>query len=287
MDGLTIGWPVRYVARSGGQGHLEGSSQSDECDFSDVSFVAKMDLRRYVEVYVLPDGSPAPQKAKKQGKRPRKTTIQLDDGIKVHQGETGHSLLLYVRESKIIVGLNRKPGAKVNPAVVNILFDREIEIDDLTPEKIARALTSVVEITGYEPGVDIAAAFDATLETAEAIPEADTLEKVASPELRSLVVSTGLARVQAGATVELILEYSIDASVGSVTATETRTLRFGGALIPTFPISENLTRTSGDFTSNYRQPLPTSAQPGEYEFKGEVCVGGDCISRVITFEVVN
>ena len=36
--------------------------------FLTTSFVAKMDLRNYGHHYVLPDGSPAPQKGKKQGK---------------------------------------------------------------------------------------------------------------------------------------------------------------------------------------------------------------------------
>lgn len=255
--------------------------------FSDVSFVAKMNLGRYVHHYVLPDGSPAPQKKKKQGKGAGKSTIQMDSGVKVHQGETGHSLRIYVKKNEIWVGLNKKAGATLNPAMVHILLGREVSPDDLEPDKIARALTSVVEIAGFEPGADVAAAFDEAIHAAEENPP--EVEPLAShgPTVQSLHVSTKASRMHAGETVELLLEYEVDGPSGAVAVTETRTLSFGGVMIPTYPVREDLSREPGHHISNYRQTLPSSAESGVYEYKGEICVGGDCISRTTTFEIVN
>jgi len=267
---------------------LKAAAKQTNKAFADVSFVAKMDLRRYVDHYVLQDGSPAPQKKKKQGKDPKKSTIQLDDGVKVHQGETGHSLAVYVKKDKIVVGLNKKPGAKLNPTLVHILFERELTAEDLAPARIARALTSVVEIAGYEPGADVAAAFDDTLQSAEvAAPVAPAPASPQKPTVNRLDVSTGVGQIHAGESVELRLVYEIEAPSGTVAVTETRTLTIGGELIPSYPVRDDLSRAPGRYTSNYRQPLPGSAARGVYEFKGEVCAGGDCISRTTTFEVVD
>ena len=62
----TKGLDIREI-----KGRVKAAAKETNRIFADVSFVAKMDLGRYVHHYVLADGSPAPQKRKKQGKRCR------------------------------------------------------------------------------------------------------------------------------------------------------------------------------------------------------------------------
>jgi hypothetical protein len=255
--------------------------------FAQTSFTAKVDLLRYGDHFVTPDGEPHPGKSKKQGRGASKTAIQLDDGVKVHAGEVGHSIQVYLKgRDEVAVGFNQKPGAKLNPALAHILYERPVTTEDLTPEKIARAVESLVVIQGYEPGAELAAAFDEVLESASPGESADSSSVNAAqarPVLVSVVARVEPGVVRAGGEASLVLEYEVS---GAATVAEGRSLSLGGTVVPSFPVREEIGRAAGVFVSSYRQPLPRTAQAGIYVFQGEVCVAADCIRRSVPFEVV-
>jgi hypothetical protein len=254
--------------------------------FEGHSFTAKVNLRRYGHHFVTPSGEPHPSKGKKQG-RGGEGSIQLDSGVKVRAGEVGHTIAVMVKgKEQVLVLFNRKPHAKLNPATIHVLYDRQVTVDDLTPEKMALAVESLVEIEGYEPGAAVAAAFDQVLDSGEEPAGADAPAPMATaPTVVSLRARSEPSSARAGEEVALVLEYEVAAPSGPVTATETRSLSLDGRMMPTYPVSERVERRGGVFVSTYRQPLPRTAAPGTYAFEGEVCVAGDCISRTVTFEV--
>ncbi len=265
---------------------VKAAAKATTAAFSTTSYVAKLDLRRYAHHYVLPDGSPSTKKGEKKQGRGGEGAIQFDDGVKVHAGEVGESLYVLPKKKELWVCFNKKRGALLNPAIVHVLFDRPVAADDITPEKIARAVSSVAVIKGYEPGADIAAAFDEVLAAeprpAEAAPAPGRSDR---PTVASLRVWAEPAKAPPGGTVELKLEYEVLSPGGEVEAVETRVLTLEGATLPTYPVVDRLKRGAGSFTSSYRQPLPAGARPGTYSLAGEVCVGTDCIRRTATFEV--
>lgn len=266
---------------------LKAAAEAVNRVFERTSYVAKIPIIRYGHHYVTPNGDPHPRKAKKQG-RGAENAIQFDSGVKVPPGGVGYSIFVAVKgKDEVLVGLNDKAGARLNPDSVHILYDRPVTVEDLTPEKIALALQGIVEIRGYGPAAQVAAAFDQVMAAGEAAGGAATVAPTtaAAPPLVSLRARVEPERARAGEEVALVLEYEVGAAEGAL-AVETRKLSRDGSLMPTYPVREEISRGAGAFVSKYRQPLPRSVVPGDYLFQGEVCVGGDCISRSVTFEVV-
>ncbi len=106
--------------------------------------------------------------------------------------------------------------------------------------------------------------------------------------LNSLTVRAEPSKVRKGETVRLIVEYKLDGSiVGPIEAEESRVLRFQQTRLPGYPVVKTFSRELGTIESVYRQKIPVSAASGTYEFKGEVCVNGECISRIARFIVVD
>lgn len=253
--------------------------------FLATSYVAKVDIRRYGHHYVLPDGQPAPKKGKKQG-RGGEGAIVFNSNLKVPAGQVGESITVYPKKKEIWIGLNKTRGKSMNGDIVHILFDRKVVADDITAEKIARAISSVAEIKGYEAGKDVAAAFDEVLAaTPPATEAAAAPHRSERPTITSLRVWVDPEVANPGDAVELMLEYVVQTPGNVVETVENRLLTFGGATLPTYPVVDRLMRGDGLFTSSYRQPLPASARPGTYTFEGEVCVASDCISRTVTFQI--
>lgn len=293
---FTIGLLFSAQASLGGDPEVKAAAKATNEAFSTTSYEAKMDLRRYAHFYVLPDGSPSTKKGKKKQGRGGEGAIQFDDGVKVGSGDVGESIRVYPKGDQVWVGFNKKRGKTMNPAIVHILYGRPVTADDITPEKIARAVSSVAIIRGFEPGEDIADAFDEAL-AAAGVRSKEVAPSVASSgatpsatassgsALVSLQVRTEPATARAGGEVELILEYEVRSPGGEIEAVETRTLSLAGAALPGYPVIDRLMRGAGLFTSSFRQPIPPSAKSGTYTLKGEVCVAGDCISRSATFEL--
>ena len=101
--------------------------------------------------------------------------------------------------------------------------------------------------------------------------------------LADLAVRTDPFTVRRGETIRLILEYRLGSPSRVVESFE---LRLRGQALPNFPRTEQLDREGGSHTSAFAQKIPAVASLGSYEFKGEVCAGGDCVSRTVQFEIV-
>jgi hypothetical protein len=103
----------------------------------------------------------------------------------------------------------------------------------------------------------------------------------------ALDVSAEPTRVQQGEAVSLVLSYALSGGGSGVLirVREERTLLFGGAILMNYPVRAHQDRAPGTFRTRSRQLIPVGAQAGTYTYRGEVCVGDDCISRSTTFEV--
>jgi len=248
----------------------------------ETSFVAKMDIRNYAHHYVLPDGSPAPKKSKKQGRGGEGALFAKK--IKVKKGEIGEGIGIQAKKDEIIVGLNKKRKS-INGAWVHILFDRRVVPEDFEPAKLARAVSSLAIIKGYEPGADIAAAFDEA-GAGEAMPPAVPQVQVV-PAIENFNVRVEPPRIKRGTEARVVFEYDVRAGTGvSVEVLESRSLLMGGKILPSFPTSERLARTAGHFRTLYTQPIPGSAATGVYELEAEVCLAAGCTSRKVILEVI-
>ena len=263
-------------------------------ELAGTSFVAKITLGSAQQYYVLPDGTPATESGRRQqgkgGHGSGTGTLWAPYGaVQVKQGERGHSIYPMALKNEIRVGLHRKAGKVLNAAMVHILFDRETVPSDYTAEKIVAALVSLVEVEGYEPGSAVAEAFDEAIDRAAAAvanaPGAADPPTPTSPTVISLQALAEPAIVAGGGEVRLLLVYELAGPSAGVSVTESRTLRLGEQVMPTFPIVDEVTQAPGPVRSSYRQPLPAAIAPGTYVFEGSVCVGADCIQRSVTFEV--
>ena len=249
--------------------------------FLETSFVAKMDLRNYGHHYVLPDGGPAPQKSKKQGRGGEGALFAKK--IKVKSGEIGEGIYVRAKKDEITVQLTKKRKG-MNGTWVHILYDRRVVPDDFEPFKLARAVSSVAIIHGYEPGADIAAAFDEA--AVGEVPPPEMPNNQAAPSISSFNVRVEPPRIARGTEARVVFEYDISAPEGrSLEVLESRSLLFGGNVLPSFPTSERLARTNGHFQTIYSQPIPSSAAAGVYELEAEVCIAEECTSRRVIIEV--
>ncbi|MBN2370741.1 MAG: sel1 repeat family protein [Vicinamibacteria bacterium] len=109
---------------------------------------------------------------------------------------------------------------------------------------------------------------------------------VVQPTVLSLQVTAEPATVRVGEVVELRLSYAVQAGPGeSVPVRQIWTLSFARQALPNFPVEREVARASGSFDASFSQTIPAVAAPGRYDVRGEVCVGGDCISRGTSFDV--
>ena len=278
-----------------GNDELKAAAAAVTEKLAETSFVAKIDLGSMQKFFVLPDGSPSDEKGRKQGSGGwTGSTVWMPGGkVKVHAGEVGRTIRVTSNypgkssKNRFYIHLNKKARQTLNPALVTVLLDRPVTPEDMTADRIALAVSSLATVEGYEPGAAMAAALDRVLDEAprEATPDGVAAPGPGRPTVLSLEVRAEPSRVGRGDDVRLVLEYGVGAPEGSVTATETRAISFDGNLMPTYPATDDVTRSAGTHTSVQVQPLPAAAAAGVYTFEGQVCVGGDCIQRSTTFEV--
>jgi membrane-associated protease RseP (regulator of RpoE activity) len=114
----------------------------------------------------------------------------------------------------------------------------------------------------------------------------DQPAKPSFPTLVEVTMTAEPQRVRINTTTDLKLRYSLAGGQGQVPVRETLTLSFEGKVLTGYPKKTEVTRAPGTHTSNYRQTIPEQAQPGNYRFAGEVCLGDDCRSHSGTFEVL-
>jgi hypothetical protein len=108
-----------------------------------------------------------------------------------------------------------------------------------------------------------------------------------SPSVKQLNITADPAQVKNSEDLNLLLDYSIDAAgQDSVTVIETRTLLLDGKVLPNYPKTNKLSRSSGHYTTSFKQMIPPRARAGNYIYKGEVCVENGCISKISKFQVV-
>ena len=275
---IVIGLSGHGVLAGGDTAVKEAAKAAHET-FSTASFVAKMNLKNYGHHFVLADGSPAPQKSGKQGRGGEGALFAKD--IKVRMGEMGEGIYVRAKKKEVIIQLTKKRKG-INGTWVHILYDRPVVPADLEPAKLARAVSSVVTIQGFEAGADVAAAFDEAL---GGEPEV-VVDTASTPMLASFNVRIEPPRISRGTETAVTFEYQVAADGGAaVTVVESRSLLFAGTPLPTFPAVERVPRGPGNHTSTYSQPIPASASVGIYEFLAKVCVEDQCIERRSLLEV--
>ena len=258
---------------------IKDAKKATSAFFKNQSFIAKIDLQTTSEYHVTPDGRPSENKI--QGRSKKRLGIgQRDVAFATGSGGKGIYVSVKKRKKQIIVSLTPKRGPTMHQSRLFINFDRPVEATDVTPEVIARALSSYVEFTGVEVGGELNSAIKQLTENTT------TQENSTQPLARfdNVLVTVNPSIVNLGENASLNLSFDI-ISQSPQLVNETRTLKFNGQLLPGFPKEHSQMRDPGNHVSRYNQPIPTSANTGKYSYKGEVCVEGECTSRIVVFSV--
>ncbi|QYZ64712.1 MAG: hypothetical protein HPY30_01140 [Gammaproteobacteria bacterium (ex Lamellibrachia satsuma)] len=117
-------------------------------------------------------------------------------------------------------------------------------------------------------------------------PTVPTPVQMTEPSISRLSVTATPSRVRHGEVLKLQLDYTIDAADGKpVQVTESRNLVFNSKALPGYPKERQETRGNGRHSTNFRQKIPSKAQPGSYTYKGEVCIPAGCTSRLVRFSI--
>lgn len=297
MISTVLAFAFAGTAQGWDKGAARAAAEQLTEELAGTTFVAKLTLGAAQHYYVLPDGTPADEKGKRQGKGVEDHRSLWTPGgkIKVAEGQIGRSIYVWAKKKEIMVGLHDKPNAVLNAAIVHILFDRETTPSDFEASKIAQALVSLVEVEGYEPGRAIEEAFDEAIdrlatEAAARGPAAAAASSAPTPPPKPTVATVSASaspvRVAVGETVELLLDYEIvGAASSALEVVERRTLAYGGSPLPGYPSEQTTPRLPGVYQTAQPQTIPAGAPAGIYEFRGEVCVGGDCIARTVNLEI--
>lgn len=248
--------------------------------FETGAFTVKVDLDDAVGYVVTPDGTP-PESYEPRGRKSGKLAF--------HAGDRGTGIYIGVNERHKLISVKLQKKRTRLPwraAGVNIGFRRKLTPADIDPRVIARALSAYVEFDGLEVGQEIDDAL-AQLDSAAVVPVATPPPTtITRPTVLTLAVTATPQRVRGGEDVILELEYQVQApATQSVGVMLRRTLRLDGKALPGYPTESTEELAAGTHNNRYRQPIPKSARAGTYEFRCEVCVGGDCISRTVTFTV--
>ena len=268
------------VATNANADDIKDAKKATNAFFKKQSFTAKIDLQNTAEYHVTPDGRPS--EGKDQGRFKKRLGIGARD-IAFAAGKGGTGIYVYTnkRKKRIMVALLPRRGPTMHQSKLYINFGRPLEATDVTPQVIARALASYVEFTGVEVGSEINAALD-QLGASEVAPAAAVAQAAAT--ISNLIVATTPTAVTRGSSVSLDMSFEVHDAAGQTVA-ETRLLKLNGQTLPGFPKEYSEVRAKGNHTSRYQQPIPSNAAAGSYSYKGEVCAGGDCVSRTINFVV--
>lgn len=271
---LAVLLPISATAND-----LKSARKSTNAFFKEQSFTAKIDLQTTGNYFVTPNGLPV--EGKNLGRKKKLGIGQRD--VAIAAGKTGRGIYLSVskRKKRLTVALAPNRGITMHQARIFIQFDRPLEAADVTPEVIARALASYVEFTGVKVGSELDDAIDQLGTDDGSISAAPTV--LPTSGVANLAVYTDVSSVERGNSINLQLRFDVQGRATSVT--EQRELRYNGELLPSFPQTYAQSRGVGTHTSQFQQPIPASATPGSYEYKGEVCADGACMSRKITFTV--
>ncbi len=286
VGGITLASLLALPA-SAASSEVKQAAKALADDLKARGFKAVIGLHVHGFHYVRPDGSPLEDK--KQSKRKGSKGMFTKD-FAVAAGETGHGIQVHVKgdDDKLLFVLGKKGGMSLgwNPSNVEVHFGRRITAADLTPEMAARALSSLVAFEGLQPGAELDDLLGSLEGQAPAAPAAQA-NAAPQPGLGGLVPRVDPARVQPGGTLDLILAFQVSTAPGSVVQVqETRTVEAAGKLLPGFPRVATEARSAGQVTSSSRLLAPSAAAAGQYRYRGEVCLEGDCISRSVSFEVV-
>ena len=268
---------------------LSAAGKQTKMFFKKSSFVAKVDLKTSAKYHVDPDGRPTQKK--KQGKHPNRGIGQRD--VAFPQGAGGRGIYIGIDESdrEIKVSLSKKRGLTMHAVFLYIHYDRKLTAADVDPRAIARALAPFVEFEGLDVGSELADAIDSLAAPSSSsqpgdVPPESRQPSASRPTILSLSASADPAVVRPGDSVSLVLSFAVEAAGETqVPVIERRTVSLNGTALSGYPVESQLGRAGGSHTSRYGQPIPPSAESGSYEFRGEVCVGGDCITRTVTFEI--
>jgi hypothetical protein len=108
-----------------------------------------------------------------------------------------------------------------------------------------------------------------------------------TPSISHLEIQAEPQEVRHGQVVKLLLNYTIDAAdQKTVEISESRNLLFNDKVLPNYPNIKNKNLGSGDYTTTFKQKIPTIAKPGSYIYEGEVCLESGCINRRVKFSIL-
>lgn len=246
--------------------------------------VAKVYLKNNGEYHISADGRPLGEQGEMYG-----LNVHGGDMVLVPGDEPDGIAIAFKKKSIIFTFLcceNRRSEPKGARARLHVDLGRKPTIDDLDPVQLKRWFSPFFDIGGPSEEAAVAAVIEA-LESAAPAAGAPPQAAVDRPTVLSLRIAAQPAVVEREAEVRLVMAYQLAAPGGeAMEITEERTVSHGGVTVPGYPSRDRQIRPPGPVETALPQRIPPGAGTGAYEFRGEVCVAGDCISRTVTFEVV-
>ena len=271
---------------------LKSAAKSVNAELEGVTITAKLPLKFKAKYHVTGQGD-AWGKDSKQG---RKTGLTRSGDMAFQAGDTKKQLWVSPKSSsELLVRMfccgNKGRGlfSTTQHADFIVHLDPPIVPEQLNAQLIATALSGFFEVEGYGSQDARAAIENLANELSSDVSQKAVGQVALDPASMTVVnatASTSMAVVRRGDSIDLLLDYVVSAPAGGTARVdEIRTLSFGGALLPGYPNTATLQRAAGRFSSRLPQQIPGAASPGAYEYRGEVCVEGECVSRRATFQV--
>lgn len=273
---------------------LKSAAKSVNAELEGVTITAKLPLKFKARYHVTGQGDPWGS----DDKQGRRTGLARSGDMAFLAGDTKKQLWVGPKSgSEILVRMfccgnkSRSLFSTTQHADFIVHLDPPITPEQLTAQLIANALSGFFDVEGYGSQDASAAIENLTNELSSDTPHhavGELTPDSAEVTVVNATVSTSVAVVRRGDSIDLLLDYAVNApDGGTAQVDETRTLSFGGAQLPGYPNTTILQRAAGRFSSRLPQQIPAAAALGEYEYRGEVCVAGECVSRRETFKVVD
>jgi hypothetical protein len=140
---------------------LVSQMKSSREHLTSVPFTALVDFHVHGNHYVDPNGKPLEEES--QSKRKGSKGLLTKD-YAVAKGEQGYIFYLSQKNANLLVAsVSKSKGFKAawNPSNIEVHYPRPITEQDLTPESIARAFSSLMVIEGLLPGSELDEFLDA------------------------------------------------------------------------------------------------------------------------------
>lgn len=215
--------------------------------------------------------------------------LTVKGAVAFNEGDTAD--LVWIKQksdNEIMVRMfccgNRKRSLRTTAHVdLYIHSENDFESDEINKQMIATAVSGFFTVEGFDDSkaLDVLNNLNQNLQSSSRNNQYEAKDTV-----NSLTVNVTPQTLSVGESTILAMTFSIGSKDSNpVLVEETRILSYQGNVLPGYPVKKSNQRKKGEFTTQISQIIPENASKGVYQYKAEVCVSGDCISKQVDFIV--